>query len=157
MREARRGPREESEGAGGGTIRPLPTLGALYAGGGLARIDLKDRESAVRRRGARPRAKRPGRRTKDAPARLNCWPAEMLKCCQVQSLGKLRRGGALARSMGLKPWTAVLSAIHAAAAGHDLQALHLVADLLVEDGVGQEDQAGRAGVGVDVLVGFVGR
>jgi hypothetical protein len=29
----------------------------------------------------------PGRTTKDAPARLNCWPAEMLKYCPVQSLG----------------------------------------------------------------------
>jgi hypothetical protein len=93
-------PREKSrEGPEGGTIRPLPTLGALYAGGGLARIDLKDRESAALGRGARPRAKRPGRRTKDAPARLNCWPAEMLKCCPVQSLGNF---AVVAPSRG--PW-----------------------------------------------------
>jgi len=41
----------------------------------------------------------PGRTTKDAPARLNCWPAEMLKCPPVQSLGNF---AVVAPSRG--PW-----------------------------------------------------
>jgi hypothetical protein len=39
-----------------------------------------------------------------------------------------------------------LSAMRAAAARYDLEAFNLVPDVLVEDGVGQEDQPVRAGV-----------
>src|SRR5215204_3046816 len=49
-----------------------------------------------------------------------------------------------------------LSAIRAAAARHGLYALDLIADGLVEDSVGQEDQPVRAGVGVSVLASFAG-
>ena len=47
-----------------------------------------------------------------------------------------------------------LSAIRAAAARYDLEALNLVPEVLVVGGVGQEDQPVRAGVGVGVLTGF---
>ena len=42
----------------------------------------------------------------------------------------------------------------AAAARHDFQTLDFIAHGFVEDGVGQEDQPVRAGVGVVVLAGF---
>ena len=55
-------------------------------------------------------------------------------------------------------WTcaigAGLSAIRAAAARHHFQTLDFLAYGFVEDGVGQEDQPVRAGVGVLVLTGF---
>jgi hypothetical protein len=47
-----------------------------------------------------------------------------------------------------------LSAIRATAARHHFQALDLIADGFVEDGVGQKDQPVCAGVGVMVLTGF---
>jgi hypothetical protein len=47
-----------------------------------------------------------------------------------------------------------LSAIRAAAARHDLEALNLIPEVLVVSGVGQEDQPVRAGVGVVVLIDF---
>jgi len=47
-----------------------------------------------------------------------------------------------------------LSASCAAAARHHFQTLDFLAHGFVEDGVGQEDQPVRAGVGVVVLTGF---
>jgi hypothetical protein len=47
-----------------------------------------------------------------------------------------------------------LPTIRAATARHDLEALHLVANLLVENDVGQVNDALRAGVGVRVLFGW---
>src|SRR5215217_8890303 len=44
--------REDAGGVRGGAKGPLPLLGTPYARGGLVRIDRKDRESTVRRRGA---------------------------------------------------------------------------------------------------------
>jgi len=46
-----------------------------------------------------------------------------------------------------------LAAIRAAAAWHDLEALYLVANLLIENDVSQVNDALRAGVGVRVLFG----
>jgi hypothetical protein len=50
--EKRRGHREDAGGVRGGAKGPLPILGTPYARGGLVRIDRRDRESTVRRRGA---------------------------------------------------------------------------------------------------------
>jgi hypothetical protein len=47
-----------------------------------------------------------------------------------------------------------LSAIRAAAARHHFQTLDFLAHGFVEDGVGQEDQPVRAGVGVVILTSF---
>src|SRR5215211_5464029 len=47
-----------------------------------------------------------------------------------------------------------LSAVRAAAARHHFQTLDFLAHGFIEDGVGQEDQPVRAGVGVSVLTGF---
>jgi hypothetical protein len=47
-----------------------------------------------------------------------------------------------------------LSAIHAAAARHHFQTLDFLAHGFVEDGVGKEDKAVGAGVGVVVITGF---
>jgi len=47
-----------------------------------------------------------------------------------------------------------LSAIRAAAARYDLEALNLVPDVLRVGGVGQKDQPVRAGVGVVILTSF---
>jgi hypothetical protein len=49
---------------------------------------------------------------------------------------------------------AEVSLASAAAAGDGLYALDFVAGSVVKDGVGQEDQSVRAGVGVMVLSGF---
>src|SRR5919112_4962604 len=49
-----------------------------------------------------------------------------------------------------------LSAIRAATARHHFQTLDFLAHGFVEDGVGQEDQPGRAGVGVSILASFAG-
>jgi hypothetical protein len=58
--------------------------------------------------------------------------------------------GSLVDAWGTGPG---LPAIRAAAAGHDLEALYLVADLLVEGGVGKEHQAVQARVRMRILVG----
>jgi hypothetical protein len=47
-----------------------------------------------------------------------------------------------------------LSASRTTAARHHFQALDFLAHGFVEDGIGQEDQPVRAGVGVVVLTGF---
>src|SRR4051794_17234481 len=47
-----------------------------------------------------------------------------------------------------------LSAIRATAARHHFQTLNFLAHGFLEDGVGQEDQSVRAGVGMVVLTGF---
>ena len=54
------------------------------------------------------------------------------------------------------PWVPdrLLAAIRAAAARHRFQALDFLAHGFLENGVGQEDQPVRAGVGVSVLPGF---
>jgi hypothetical protein len=63
-------------------------------------------------------------------------------------VGHLAGGSSMAyRGVGLP-------AIRATAARHGFYALDLIADGLVEDGVGQEDQPLGAGVGVVVLAGF---
>src|SRR5215208_287303 len=67
----------------------------------------------------------------------------------------VRPGGVLSGGIYIS-YLVGLSAIRAAAARHGLYALDLIADGLVEDSVGQEDQPVRAGVGVGVLAGFAG-
>jgi hypothetical protein len=58
-------------------------------------------------------------------------------------------GLAIPHSLRRSAW-----AIRAAAARHYFQTLDFLAHCFLEDGVGQEDQPVRAGVGVSVLASF---
>jgi hypothetical protein len=74
----------------------------------------------------------------------------------TRSRGMSAPPGPLSVVMGAKRPQPVLLSVRTAAARHHFQALDFLAHGFLEDGVGQEDQSVRAGVGVMVLASFAG-